>query len=325
MKAIVTGATGFVGQHLVKKLASEGWDVLALGRKLDTGNQLVCKTVKFKAVDIVDYVALNNSFESANVVFHVAALSSVWGEFTDFQRANVDGTENILRCCENYAVKRFIYVSSSSVYFDFKDRLNISEAHKLPDKFVNAYAKSKYLGEQMAMSYLEKGIESVVIRPRGIIGEGDQSIMPRIIRLAEKGVFPLMKSGNTLVDITYVGNVVEALMKCATSENIAGEYFNISNNQPMQVKQLLDRVFQALEMQVRYRKVSHRVVDAIALCLETFAKISNGGEPLITRYSAGLLACSQTLDISHARKLLAYDPVYTLEEGIDRYVQWQSE
>jgi len=242
MKAIVTGGTGFVGQHLVRKLSADGWEVLALGRQLDIGQQLVSGTVKFKAVDITDYAPLKHNFETADVVFHVAALSSVWGKYADFHRANVEGTQNTLRCCEAYGVKRFIYVSSSSVYFDFKDKFNISETDKLPDKFVNAYAKSKYLGEQMAMSYLQKGIESVVIRPRGIVGEGDQSIMPRIIRLAEKGTFPLIKSGNSLVDITYVGNVVDALIKCATRENIAGAYFNISNNQPMQVKQLLDTV-----------------------------------------------------------------------------------
>ena len=198
----------------------------------------------------------------------------------------------------------------------------IAESDSVAESFVNTYAQTKYYGEQRCLDPLFADLEPVIIRPRGILGEGDTSIMPRILKVAKKGRFPVFNNGDAMVDATYVGNVVEALSLTAKTEGIGGECFNISNNEPMTVKALTTIAFDALKQNVEYKKVPYELIDRLAGVLELWSKAISKKEPLITCYSAGLLAFSQTLDITKAQQVLGYMPVLSLEEGVQRYAQW---
>ena len=120
MKAIVTGATGFLGGHLTSMLVAQGWQVLAMGRNRQIGASLVSASVNFKQVDITCLSQVDEAFETVDVVFHCAALSDVWGSYRAFYEVNVLGSEHILACCKKYHVKKLVHVSTTSVYFDFK-------------------------------------------------------------------------------------------------------------------------------------------------------------------------------------------------------------
>lgn len=322
MKAIVTGATGFLGGHLCSLLAEQGVSVIGFGRNLGKSMHLEGELCQLRQVDITDEHSLNAVFEQADVLFHCAALSSAWGAYDSFYKHNVYGTELILKMCEKYHVKRLVYVSSTSVYFDFKSTLNIKENSALPVKFANHYATSKYQAEELLLA--EKvNTEVVILRPRGIIGEGDQAIMPRILAVAGKGFFPLPDAGKALVDITYVKNVAHALYLASVAKNVNGHRINISNKEPLTVRDLLEQVFLKTGRKVKFFNVSYAFIFALASISERCAKVLNLGEPRLTRYGVGLLGKSQTLDISTAETLLGYKPVYSLDHAISQYAQWE--
>jgi len=323
MKAIVTGATGFLGKHLCNELSHQGWKVIALGRNREIGTRLSNSNVSFKYIDLEDNAGLSRVFEHADIIFHCAAFSSAWGNKNKFYSNNVTVTKNILLCAEKYKINKIIHISSTSVYFDFTDRLNISETDSVSERFVNAYAETKYLSEKVLLDDANTNIEKVIIRPRGIIGEGDNAIMPRILRVAEKGTFPLFNNGNTLLDITYVKNVVDAMLLCGTTNNIDGEVFNISNDEPRKIASILDAVFRELDLNVKLKHAPYSLFLGIANILEGWAKITKGNEPILTKYGVGLLGNSQTLNINKAKNILSYKPSYTLDEGISCYAEWQ--
>lgn len=321
MKAIITGATGFLGSHLVELLQGEGWDVIAIGRNDVIGNQLISESVEYYHANITDEAQLASVFEFADVVFHCAALSTDWGEYKEFHQINVQGTRNVLNCAINVGVKRLVYVSSTSVYFDYRDRFNLSEEQNLKRGFANFYSETKFLGEQVVIEESGDAIEYVIIRPRGIIGEGDTSIMPRILRLARKGWFPLINGGNAILDVTYVKNVAYALSLAAMTAEAAGECFNITNDEPIKLRKLLELTFKKLGIHVRLIPVPYQLVQTVARFLHTFHRTVGKGQPALTRYSVGLISKSQTLDINKAKKILGYCPQYTLDDAISTYVQ----
>lgn len=318
MKAIVTGGTGFLGSHLVEMLADEGWNIIVLARNISITKPKSFKNVEFRAADISNLIELQKVFEEVDVVFHCAAFSSAWGKYDTFYRVNVKGTRNVLTCSERFKVKKLIYVSSTSVYFNYTDQLNINES-QINHTFANAYAKTKYLGEQVVLDE-KNNVEVIIIRPRGIVGDGDVAIMPRIMKLAEKGFFPLLKGGEATVDITYVKNVAYALILSAKVKNLDREIFNISNDEPMKVKDLLGFVLK--DKAVRLVKVPYFMIFFLAWFSECVAKLINGKEPKLTIYGVGLLAYSQTLNIDKAKKVLSYEPKYSIEYAVDRYLEW---
>ena len=320
MKAIVTGATGFLGQHLCQMLLQQGWQVIAFGRNLEKGRALSTDKLVFNAVDLKDFGQLDKVFEPVEAVFHCAALSSAWGNKHDFFQSNVSATENVVKCSVKHGVKKLVHVSTTSVYFDFRDRLGIKETDPLALSFVNEYARTKYLSERIVLADNDDAkLERVIIRPRGIIGDGDNAIMPRILRVANKGMFPLFNHGKALIDVTYVGNVADAMIRCVQTDNIDREIFNISNDEPLRIIDLLQRVFAVMDKQVKLRSFPYPLFMTLANILETCARLSGNGEPVVTKYGVGLLNYSQTLDINKAKSVLAYRPVYTLDEGIQRY------
>ncbi|WP_456488993.1 NAD-dependent epimerase/dehydratase family protein [Caminibacter pacificus] len=314
MKAIITGATGGLGRNLGEFLNKKNWEVIGFGRNKKIGNSL---GYKFKAFDLSDPDETLKAFEKADVVFHCAALSSPWGKYEDFFKHNVIATKNVITAIKKYEIKKLIHVSTPSIYFNFSDQRDIKETY-LPKKFVNHYAKTKYLAEQ---EVLNSDIDSVIIRPRGIFGEYDSVLIPRLEKIAAKGFLPVIKEKNPLVDVTYVGNVVYSMYLAAIKKTPEKSVFNITNDESMHIYELFEMVMKTLNKQVKFKKISYNKMMTIAKTMEFFSKIKITKEPLITQYGVGLIAFDQTLCIQNAKNILNYEPKYSIKEGLERYAR----
>lgn len=323
MKVLVTGGTGFLGKQLALRLQSLSYDVTILGRNPLIGKQLAAQNLQFLPVDLRDREAIVAACQGQDYVFHCGALSSPWGKYQDFYDTNVLGTRNIIQGCLKHSVQRLIYVSTSSVYFDFSHHLNISENTPFP-KPVNAYAKSKQLAEQEINQAIEKGLPVISIRPRGIFGPGDTAILPRLIRANNRIGIPLINDGKAYIDVTYVDNVVDALLLCQSAPNtLLGRIFNISNGEQIYLAELLKKVFNKLEYAIKLKPIAYNTAYGIATLLELIANTRLlGKEPILTRYTLGLLAFSQTLDITAAQNQLGYKPRVSIEAGLDIFAKW---
>lgn len=324
MKMLVTGGTGFLGQKLAYRLRDAGHTVTALGRNEQTGRELQRAGMRFVRADLKKRDDVVNACQGIDVVFHCGALSSPWGRYSDFYHANVLGTRHVIEGCRMHGIERLIHVSTPSIYFSYTDRYNVAEHDPLPRRFANAYAQTKYMAEQVAFQACQAGLPLIIVRPRALFGPGDTTIIPRLIRANEKGFVPLIDGGRALLDVTYIDNAVDALLNCLRApESALGKAYNITNGQPIRFRELLDLLFHKMGKTFHGRPIPYRLALLLAAGMEGAAVLRGGGkEPLLTRYTVGVLAKSQTLYIGAAQKNLGYVPHIRIEEGIDRFVQW---
>lgn len=319
-RVLVTGATGFLGKYLVEELINNGYEVVAQGRKENILNNLKeqykvnilkCSLNEIKNIDM-----------NIDCVIHAAALSTVWGKWQDFYDSNVLGTENVIKFCLKNNVRRLIYVSSPSVYSAKFDRFNIKEEDFDKNNKLNFYIKSKILAEDLINKIDNQKLETVIIRPRGLFGIGDTSLVPRLINANSKIGIPLFNDGKNVVDITCVENVAYSLRLAMEKEEANGNIYNITNGDPTEFKNILDKLFTELGERANYRKMNINLMYFVASVIELFYKLFRiYKEPMITKYTIATLGYSQSLNIEKAKKDLGYNPKITLEEGIKKYAE----
>jgi nucleoside-diphosphate-sugar epimerase len=161
-----------------------------------------------------------------------------------------------------------------------------------------------------------------IVRPRGIFGEYDSVLVPRLLHLARNGKMPVFNDGKALVDVTYAGNVADAMLLCDGEDAPSGT-FNITNGEPIAIQDLLGRVFRALSLNVKLVPAPYRVLSSVASGWEFAARVLDlKTEPKLLRYTLGLMNYSQTLNISAAREKLGYTPNVSIDEGLKRFAAW---
>lgn len=314
MRVVVTGATGFLGGALCRRLLERGDQVFALGRNLEALKVLGDVGAIAVAIDLTFGVAALDI--RADAMVHAAALSSAWGPSPAFVAANVEGTRTAIAIAHSAKVRRFVHVSTPSIYFKLADQLNVSEDHSLPPP-INAYAATKRAAEALVIA--AEHLDPILLRPRGIYGPGDTALLPRLIRAAKQRALPLIRDGSAVTDLTHVDDVVSALI-CALEAppRPKNRIFNISGGGVLNVRDVANKAAARAGVAVRWRSVPAALALAYARASEMRARLFNGPEPALTVYAAGLFAFSQTLDISRARRDLGWAPQIGFEEGLER-------
>lgn len=324
MNMLVTGGTGFLGKALARRLIKEGHHVTIIGRNEQVGQQLTIEGMTFIQADLNDQKAMIQACQLMDYVFHCGALSSPWGKYSDFYQTNVIGTKNIIAGCEEHHVKRLIHVSTPSIYAYYTNRENIMEASQLPQKMINHYAQTKYLAEKEIDKAHENGLPVITIRPRAIFGPEDNAIIPRLIEANDKIGVPMINDGKALIDFTYIDNVVDALLLCMNSPvQTQGKKYNITNGNPMLFCDVLEKLFESLQLKWNKRKMNYHVIFLLASCMEVFYKLfMPKKEPILTKYTVSVLSHTQTLNIDAAKKDLGYEPRISIDEGIQEFSKW---
>ena len=323
MRVLITGATGFLGKYIIEEFAKHNCKIIAFGRNADIGKSL--ENCTFVQGDFTNYREINNATKGVDVVIHAGALCTVWGNWQDFYNTNVLGTKNVLNACLENSIKKFVFVSSSSVYSCPHDRLNIKENEVDETNDLNFYIKTKIMAEKLINDYRKKhGISCSIIRPHGIFGIGDVSIMPRLLKVNKKIGIPLFNKGNNLIDIVCAENIAYSLWLAANSEK-SGTY-NITNGEITTYKELVGRIFSGLGMEAKHFNMNFKVAYFIAGVIEKIYKILKfKSEPILTRYTLTTVGVSETFDLSKAKEELGYESQKTLQEGILAYAKWWKE
>ncbi len=318
MEVLVTGGTGFLGQHLTKALLERGHGVHLMGRNFAQVESLINAGALPVPVDLRDSEAVSDACANVEVVYHVGALSAPWGKRSDFFEINVGGTEAVIAGCLKHHVRRLIYVSSPSVVFNGYDQHNVTEKVSYPRSFASIYSLTKKLGED-AVNRAASDLEVVILRPKAIFGPGDQSLLPRLIAAAHQGRLPQIGDGQNRVDLTYVENVVHALLLSLDASEAKGKTYTITNDEHVPLWEVIRVVLRRLGLSTQLRRVPLPVALAVASLMEARAALT-GKEPMMTRYSAAILGRTQTYDISAARRDLGYTPRVTFAEGMERTI-----
>lgn len=325
-KILITGASGFVGGRLLKSLKQTypQAELLGTGRRNDRKAEFAALGCRFEAADLINLADCARLVEGADVVIHCAGLSSPWGTYQEFYSANVQATLNLLQTAQATGTRRFILISTPSVYFTYKDNFNIKESDPLPNPMVNHYATTKYQAEQETLKLNRPDFETIALRPRAIIGAEDAVIFPRVLRAYQEGRLKIVGDGKNIVDLTCVANVIRAVEACVTAEHSAfGEVYNITNGEPRPLWESIGHFLKALDLPPVTKKIPAAVALTAASLNEFIHRYFLGGrEPALTRYSIGILSTSMTMDISKAREKLGYTPVQSTLEGVQEFVEW---
>ena len=320
-KILITGATGFLGSRLVERLANQkGIEIIATGRILKPHNTIKNPNVNYILGNLLNPKFIEQLTSGVDTIIHTAALSAQMGNPKDFRDINIDATKNLLKIAQSKKIKKFIYISSPSVYFRMKDQFNLKETDELP-KPINIYAYSKREAEKLIQS---SNIPYIILRPRALIGKGDTVIMPRILRAHSEGRLARMGDETNKVDMTPVSNVVDAIILSLNADSKANnQIYNISNGKPELLWPLLDNLLEQMDLPPLRKKISLGIIVPIAKLMEWHAKwLNNYKEPVLTVYGIGTLTKSFTMDISKAKKLLGYIPQQTAKEAINEFVEW---
>lgn len=313
-RALVTGATGGLGLALTAALIDAGYAVRASGRQPAALERLRAMGAETFSGDLLD--ATDAACVDRDVIFHAAALSSPWGLDAAFERANVELTRRLLASAKRAGADGFVFVSSPSVYARWRDQTGITEAAPLPDRALNAYARTKRAAEALVLAEDAPGFCTVAVRPRAIVGPDDAVLLPRILRLVRKGRFPLFRGGRALVELTDVRDAARALLLADRHrETAGGRAVNITGGRPLPVAELVGRLGEALGVEVKIVPVPLPVGQALSVVSEAVCRILPGRpEPILTPYTLSTLAWSQTFDLTGAQVLIDYEPAHDAVE-----------
>lgn len=323
MSVLVTGATGLLGGAVVRELVSRGHDVIASGRNQERGKALVRETgARFVPADLRILRDAERAVEGVSAIVHSAALSAPWGPARDFDLANVRATEYLIDAAERARVARFVHISTPAVYFDFRNHFEVKEDHPLPPP-VNDYVRTKLEAERLVERATRRGLRATILRPRGIFGPGDTSLLPRVIGALERGTFPVIGDGENLVDLSFVDDAAFAVGLALESEIAVGNTYHITSGDPLPLLTLVSMLADGLGLPRPRARISYPQALRLACMLECAHKfVFRGSEPRFTRYTIGLIASSMTLDLTAARRDLGYEPRVGVREGIARFVSF---
>ncbi|MBK4714788.1 MULTISPECIES: NAD-dependent epimerase/dehydratase family protein [Tenebrionibacter/Tenebrionicola group] len=328
MKVLVTGATSGLGRSAVEYLRKRGISVTATGHNAAMGKLLERMGAEFIHADLTELISsqARAMLEGVDTLWHCAGFTAPWGTQEAFDLANVRATRRLGEWAVAWGVRTFVHISSPSLYFDYHHHRNIQEDFR-PVRFANEFARSKAASEEAItlMAQANPRTRFTVLRPQSLFGPHDTVFFPRLVQMMRHyGSILLPRGGEALVDMTYHDNAVHA-MWLASSEACdglaSGRAYNITNKEPRPLREIVERLIQALGIRCRIRSVPYPMLDLVARSLERLGS-KTSREPVLTHYGVSKLNFDFTLDTRRAETELGYFPVVTLDDGIKATAAW---
>lgn len=318
MKALVTGATGFIGSHLVEMLVKRGYEVTCLVRR--TSNLRWIKNLDAKLIygDCAEKDTLKGLVRGFNYIYHLAGVTKAVSSEIYF-RENSLGTENIINRAaeENPDLIKFIYLSSLSASGPSSDGTPMDE-DSLPHP-VSDYGRSKLSGEETVLR--KKGVfKIVIIRPPAVYGPRDRDIY-FFFKLIEKGII-IFWGGERFLSIIYVDDLIEGII--SAGEKGEGIYF-LSDGGVYTLEDVTEKIADALGVKPFKIRIPENLLYIMALFAEGFYRIT-GNPPLINREKIKEAVQKYWIcNNSRAEKELDFKPKVLLDDGIRRTAAWYTD
>lgn len=315
---LVTGASGRLGQYLVKALLEKGNRVRVLHNPGKTPEYPT--GVEVAEGRLSDRKALEAAADGVDYVYHLAALVSYTAPLDELLDVNYRGTANLLEACRGkaYRLKRFVYISSISVYGKEIEHLPADEATEMQP--TDGYGKSKVMAEEVVMQYSGR-VPSVILRPGVVYGEGfDEAYIP-VLKALEKGKMPLINGGENVIPFVHVLDVVQAMLLAADEEKAVGNAYVITGDEQLPQRQIFEIACRHLGVAAPTKSTSMWMLN-LKLGLAGFVGNFIGEKPAVTGDYIDIITADRRFDISRAKAELGFTPKIKLEEGIKEMVEY---
>lgn len=320
---LVTGGKGFLGGHIVSRLSAMGENVRILARPSATESEEQ-KESKNNIVwgDIRDSKAVEQAVEGVDKVIHVVSNFRKGGsDKKEAYAVNVEGTNNVLKAAQKYEVKHLIHCSTIGVHGTV---LEIPANEETPFNPTDLYQETKLIAEKQVWKfYQETGLPITVIRPISLFGPGDRRML-KLFRMIQEGKFVIVGKGEVLFHPSYIDDVVRGFILCLNNKQAIGEAFIIGGEGYLTLNELCKLI--ADELQVDPPKI--RVPLAPVLALATMCeRICDplGLEPPLHRRRVSFFQNNRAFSIDKAKRVLGYEPQYSLRAGIQKTITWYKE
>ena len=330
-KVLVTGGAGFIGSHLVDELAADGIAVRSFIKLGDDVSNLSESKSEVVSGDIRDIGSLKQAMEGIETVYHLAAISryDLNVPEDEYQSVNVEGTRNVLNCAEETGVKCVLFTATiEAVGLSEKGDPLTEESPPCPR---NIYGVTKQDAEDLVTSYSSStGMKTVVVRPPMTYGPREMILCSRLFKVIQRGLYPLVGSGEALTEFCYVKNQVQGI-RLAAEKGRSGEVYFISDEKSYMIKDVIKAIARELDVKVVTPHLPIPLALAIGLAFEILSKIfrfypfviPQTGRPPFSRKTVKWTSESKLYcDISKARRELGYSPEFSQEEGIRETVAW---
>ena len=315
----VTGAGGFTGSALVKRLLAEGYPVRALVRNATQlapadGLDIIVGTLE-------DSAALGRLVAGVDTVVHIAAMFRTEGSLDEFLKVNYDGTLALLEAAKQAGVRRFVYCSTIGVH---------GSVSQIPSDETSPFGPMDYYQETKLKAELAcrapgaaDGIEMVVVRPCSIYGPGDVRLL-KMFKMVQKGVFLFVGDGRPNFHPVYIDDLVEGFMLAMTTPEAAGEVFIIGAQDYGPLWDFVGTAARAVGARPPRRRIPFGLMDVAArICEAVFIPL--GISPPLHRRRLSFFSSNRSFSIDKAKRMLGYQPRVDLEEGFRRTVEWYYE
>ncbi len=310
MKAFVTGATGFVGSHLVEELVKMGFEVSVLVRKTskrDLISSLGVNTVEGSLEELT-----LKEISECDFFFHIACITKAV-RISEYYRVNRDGTKNVCEICEKYEkkLKKLVILSSLAAC----GNNGIPESH---------YGRSKYEGDMVALSFSKK-IPIVILRPGAIYGPRDMDFY-QIFRTAKKfSILPHPGFNKKILNLVYVKDVVKAIILSIQKDLPSGEILMVGDEKNYTWEEIRDILSEVLKRKLILLKFPKFLAYPPAFFLQTASFITKKPYPLNLSRLPEFLEDNWGMDISETEKKIGYKPSVSLKEGLSITIKWYEE
>lgn len=315
---LVTGATGFTGGKLARRLAAQGENVRALVRDEAKARSLAADGIDVRVGQLTSFNDVIAAARGCEQIHHIAAVFRTAGHPDSYYReVNVGGTHNVLEAARRLDCERVVHCSTGGVHGHIA---NPPADEAYPFGPGDIYQRTKLEAEQAVMAAARRGQPVTVVRPAPIYGEGDLRFL-KLYRAVARGVFVMIGSGRPKLHIVHIDDLVDGILLCSTREAALGEVFILAGPQAPTLNELVGYIARALGVAPpRWRIPVWPVLAAGALCEAICVPLRI--EPPLHRRRVHFFTHHREFDCSKAARLLGYSPKVMPAEGIARTAQW---
>ncbi|HEX2675116.1 MAG TPA: NAD-dependent epimerase/dehydratase family protein [Polyangiales bacterium] len=318
---LVTGATGFVGGTLVRRLATQtpAHELRVLVRDpADAQARALPETARRVTASLADPNAIAEAARDVDVIFHCAGEADRRASPRAFAWVNVAGTENVINAARHAGVRRVVHLSCADATLANRDRLSWKETSVLTAAPLDACARSQLLAEELALQASGSGLEVCALRPAWTWGPGDRRVLAALYEEAQRGRVQLCGNGNNLVPTVYVENLVDAMLLASEAKAAPGRAYHVLDAETLSASELLGKLCELLQVRAPVRGVYALVYAAAWLRART------GGEGLSPAQVAQR-GRSCLFDGLAAARDLDYEPKIGVDEGMQALGAWLRE
>ena len=322
MTVLVTGATGFLGNHVTDLLVMRGERPRVLVHPGDSAHPSADGNVDVRFADIGDRVALRAALTGVDRVVHCAARTGTWGPQAEFHRTNVHGVETLVKAALGEGVRRIVHVSSITVHgIDVGGAADENAPLKgSPDPYSRSKVEAERLLQRMI---LEDGAPVTIVRPGWIYGPGDVASFARFARMIEKGRMVMIGSGQNHLPLIYVRDAAEGVLLAGEASDAEGRSYLLVNDEPVTQRDFIAAIAAELGVPAPTRRIPYRAAVVLGAASEALGHLARMRQPPpLMRYGIRLLGGENRYKIGRARQELGFRPLVDLADGVKRSVMW---